>query len=607
LIYKIIVKITLALLTNVSNYIKQYRTILILVTISFVIQLIFIFLSDKNYLITEWFTDDSYYYLQAAYNFKHYKFFTFDGINITYGFQPLWMILCTIISILSSSKSSFFYEIIIFASIIYTVTGILLFKFSSMLWKNQIKYIPSLIWLFNGDLIQIFTSGKENVLAVMLIVIILIIWGEKNNTIIIRDIIWLGILSGLLILTRVNTIIFLPIILWLILTSIRKNKFLNVFLFLSLFLIIIIPWIIYSYTNFRTIFPTSGNVKLHGVSSSWLLNIKEIIPIDEVIPIEKLLTQFELKLFKSGISHSPPEPLNYMLYVFRYLPITILGFGIYGILKTNYFVWKKILEFVFYLQTIIVLITIGIISVKKKISFSKICFSLKNIPLALKIITVFAVLNSMVNFIFLSKYIQYANWYAFPEILALIFLTTYFLSKMDPKIRLINFINNSSSMLRIISVLFGIIFLVRMCPKTFYERENWNSQMWKGKEWIEMNVSKGTKIGAWSSGALGYWLKDYQIINLDGLINSPDFANETLKDQILFGYKLSNKNLMWEYIKRNNIKFIANSYFIDERYLDYFHWTIPKENYTVLFTGTKSIDWNEPQGKRKYYIIKLKY
>src|SRR5439155_23343645 len=39
--------------------------------------------------------DDSFYYLLPAWRFITHGYFTFDGVQTTYGFQPLFMVLLT--------------------------------------------------------------------------------------------------------------------------------------------------------------------------------------------------------------------------------------------------------------------------------------------------------------------------------------------------------------------------------------------------------------------------------------------------------------------------------------------------------------------------------
>ena len=51
------------------------------------------------------FQDDFYYYLKLGENFWKYGFFTFDGINTTNGFQPLWQLIIIVISLFFEGDS----------------------------------------------------------------------------------------------------------------------------------------------------------------------------------------------------------------------------------------------------------------------------------------------------------------------------------------------------------------------------------------------------------------------------------------------------------------------------------------------------------------------
>src|SRR5260221_4128229 len=52
-------------------------------------------LSDSQNLSWRWFTrDDAYYYFKVAQNISEGHGSTFDGINQTNGYHPLWMLVC---------------------------------------------------------------------------------------------------------------------------------------------------------------------------------------------------------------------------------------------------------------------------------------------------------------------------------------------------------------------------------------------------------------------------------------------------------------------------------------------------------------------------------
>ena len=52
-------------------------------------------LSDAQNLSWRWFTrDDAYYYFKVAQNISEGHGSTFDGIDLTNGYHPLWMLVC---------------------------------------------------------------------------------------------------------------------------------------------------------------------------------------------------------------------------------------------------------------------------------------------------------------------------------------------------------------------------------------------------------------------------------------------------------------------------------------------------------------------------------
>src|SRR5687767_13892545 len=72
-----------------------FETILIIVVMSISL---YAALSDAQNLSSHWFIrDDAYYYLKVAQNISEGQGSTFDGINTTNGYHPLWMLICVTI------------------------------------------------------------------------------------------------------------------------------------------------------------------------------------------------------------------------------------------------------------------------------------------------------------------------------------------------------------------------------------------------------------------------------------------------------------------------------------------------------------------------------
>src|SRR5688500_7008341 len=62
--------------------------------------------------------DDTFYYLNTAWNQRHIGFTTFDGINKTNGVQFLWYWILVIFSYLFETRESFLYGSLVFCSLL---------------------------------------------------------------------------------------------------------------------------------------------------------------------------------------------------------------------------------------------------------------------------------------------------------------------------------------------------------------------------------------------------------------------------------------------------------------------------------------------------------
>lgn len=593
----------------VKDIIYKHRLLIFMGLLNLIAQIVFIVFSDLAYLSTNWFVDDSFYYLQTAWNFKDTYQFTFDGANLTYGFQPLWMILSVIISFMSADKIIFFKSILFFSAFLYFLCGFLIYIIFSKISGIKLRYLPSLIWFLNPDLVHTFNSGKENILALLILLLIVYFLFEakyKNSNFILTV---LGVLSALLILTRVNTILFVVIIILLLFfdKDYLGHRRKQIIFFIAPLIIVLLPWIVYSYLKFKTIFPTSGTVKLYGVLSTWLIWFGYLFPIQDIAWLKGFISGFEWKLFENHIIISPPLINDFLKYSLKYLPINVLGFGVYGFFKKSIIHYKYLVEVIYYLilftPIVLVLIKPTKFSLLKDIILS-VFHKIKSNPLTFLII--YSCLNLIVNFILLSKWILYSNWYSFAEMLSILFLVGIVINVLFQKVKL-NYSIFNNKLFKILSLIIILNFLWQMAPKGYEQNSSFSSQAWEAQNWMVNNLNKGEFIACWSSGILGYWMEGHKIINLDGLINSPDYVRNILPNFILFQNKLISQNIIWDYLKKNKIKYVAEAWFNDVKYSNYFHWTVPVKNYEIVYIGSKLINWNEPQGPRRYCVIKLKY
>ena len=108
--------------------------------------------SDAYNLPNVWFTrDDAYYYFKVAQNISEGHGSTFDGINPTNGYHPLWMLVCVPIFWLAQ------YDLILPLRILIIVlaglraaTSILLYHLLRDVIAGPIAMLGALYWAFNS-------------------------------------------------------------------------------------------------------------------------------------------------------------------------------------------------------------------------------------------------------------------------------------------------------------------------------------------------------------------------------------------------------------------------------------------------------------------------
>jgi len=244
-------------------YYLALRIIFISVSI---LMIAFILFSDFHEIIFR-VPDDASYYLKIAGNFNNGKGFSFDGLHQTNGFQPLWQyILIALTFICRSDPGTTLRIVLILQVVLLFLSGNLLFRFLSDYFTNKIIFA-------NGVILILFVffqsvNSMETALLIFMISVILYFSGSKKiieipnpgNEFI------FGILSGLLILTRLDSVFFIfPVILICIFKIFssdgRRKKILTLFLIFAGSAFVLFPYLIYNYKEFGNIIPVSGYLK----------------------------------------------------------------------------------------------------------------------------------------------------------------------------------------------------------------------------------------------------------------------------------------------------------------------------------------------------------
>ena len=244
-----------------NNYIththqkKKYFLIYFLIIFSFAWR---IFLPDETRGNGIFFQDDLYYYLKIADQFWSLGFFSFDGLNSTNGFQPLWQFILVFLSIFSSGEG------LIKLSLIINLILIIFFIYFliKLCEKINLPLTPLIITLISivifPTLGQFLFNGMETALLSMCTVVAFNYFIKyKSLELLTRNSFLFGLFSGLAMLARLDS--FVIFILPYFFLLIYHRKF---FIISALSHILVVsPYLTWMFIDSGSILPVSGAVK----------------------------------------------------------------------------------------------------------------------------------------------------------------------------------------------------------------------------------------------------------------------------------------------------------------------------------------------------------
>jgi len=204
--------------------------------------------------------DDFYYYLITAKNIVLHGSSTFDGITVTNGYHPLWMLmLLPLVAIAGGTGVTFFYLFLGLLLVLALYTAKLYWDIGSLLlpesrWRHITTFIAS------AFSIKLIFLGMETSIAIP---IFLLVCRTMLKMDVARKQDWfvLSLLCSGLIFSRLDTIVFVAIALLLLLVGYSKE----VKKYLLQLLLGFIPVIVYLISNlflFGSLFTVSSQAKV---------------------------------------------------------------------------------------------------------------------------------------------------------------------------------------------------------------------------------------------------------------------------------------------------------------------------------------------------------
>ena len=171
---------------------------------------LYVIFSPADSLVNWYTSDDAFYYFQVARNVANGLGATFDGINLTNGFHPLWMLVC--IPVFSLAKFDLFLPLRLLALIsaaLNTTAGILLYRLLKKYLSQGVAALTALIWVFTPSFhMLIIQRGMETSISAFFLVLLLFLVNRWRDDPALppKKSVLLGLVAGLAILARLDNV-----------------------------------------------------------------------------------------------------------------------------------------------------------------------------------------------------------------------------------------------------------------------------------------------------------------------------------------------------------------------------------------------------------------
>ena len=199
-----------------------FEIILIVVVMS---MSVYAALSDAQNFSLRWFTrDDAYYYFKVAQNISEGHGSTFDGINKTNGYHPLWMLVCVPIFALARFDLVLPLRILLLVmSALQVSTAILLYRLIGKVFAPAIGALAAIYWVFSFDILgNLYMQGLESGIAAFFVAVLLYKLYEfesnrRTDPGTTKQLAMLGLVGALTIFSRLDLVFFVAMAgIWLV-------------------------------------------------------------------------------------------------------------------------------------------------------------------------------------------------------------------------------------------------------------------------------------------------------------------------------------------------------------------------------------------------------
>jgi len=195
-------------------------------------------LAGSHFLPMRWFLrDDAYYYFKVAQNISQGLGSTFDGLNLTNGYHPLWLLICVPIFALARFDLILPLRIVILVqAALSAASGVLLYRLLRRSLTPAIAVMATSFFTLDLTLHNTITQmGLETGLLAFSLILLLTALQRYQAASNRRSLLWLSAAACLTLFSRLDSIYLVLVLgLWLVLRGSALPKLLLADLFISL-------------------------------------------------------------------------------------------------------------------------------------------------------------------------------------------------------------------------------------------------------------------------------------------------------------------------------------------------------------------------------------
>jgi len=249
-------------------FIREKESYCLLSGIS-LIWILVIWLFDPAYMMFSF--DDSFYYLKVASNIVSGFGVTFDRINTTNGFHPLWIIVTSAVTALLGDHSPVVMRTLLTLQVAMVYLGTHMLAMGTPVQGRTIVIVTAVL-LTNFYCTKIVVNGQESALQYLFMCLALKYWWlfrESSNFGVVKKHLIIGLIAGMTALSRIDAVVFSAVLiampfLWPGESEAPKvwERLRDSGIRLVTFLLVVTPYVFWNLDTQGHILPVSAAVKI---------------------------------------------------------------------------------------------------------------------------------------------------------------------------------------------------------------------------------------------------------------------------------------------------------------------------------------------------------